>query len=159
MVRRVLAHEPPCIGYLLDAPEHKAVLEEIGEALGAVQAMAEAGDHAAAARRFFDDLVLLPWDDIPPATQRMIEAHALTFVGQLRDPDALVVEPEGLSGLDVPVLLSEGSTSHAFFHPVADQLAAGIPDVHRVVLRGTGHVPQMTHPQQYAQMVRDFISS
>ena len=158
-VRRVLPHEPPCISYLFDDPENKPLLDDVGEVLTEVRMRIEAGDGEGAARQFFDDLVLLPWAEMPPETRTMIAAHALAFVGQLRDPDALAVDPDGLRTLAIPVLLSQGATSHPFSAPIVEHLVALIAHARRVVIPNAGHVPQMTNPDQYVEMVCDFIRS
>jgi pimeloyl-ACP methyl ester carboxylesterase len=76
MVGRVLAHEPPCAEYLFDDPDQKPLLDDIAELLAATQRRIEAGDYHRAAQAFFDELVLLPWVDLPRATQDLIAAHA-----------------------------------------------------------------------------------
>jgi pimeloyl-ACP methyl ester carboxylesterase len=159
MVRRVLPHEPPCAEYLLGAPENKPLLDEVGELLGDVAGRIEAGDHRGAAQRFFDELVLLPWAELPQASQELIAAHAVPFLGQLRDPDAVALDPDALRALVMPVLLSQGAASHPFASLVVEQLADVIPDARRFVLAEAGHVPHMTHPDAYVEMVSEFLRS
>lgn len=159
MVLRVLPHEPPCAEYLLDNPENKPLLEEVGELLAATQQQIEDGNQRGAAQRFFDELVLLPWGELPPATQDLIAAHAVPFLGQLRDPDAVALDPDALRALAVPALLSQGSRSHRFANLVVEQLAEIIPNAHRFVVADAGHVPHMTHPDAYVEMVVEFARS
>jgi pimeloyl-ACP methyl ester carboxylesterase len=159
LVRRVLPHEPPCADYLLDDPDKKPLLDEIGVLLGDTAHRIETGDHRGAAQRFFDELVLLPWADLPDTTRDLAAAHAVAFLGQLRDPDAVALDPDALRSVSAPVLLSQGSTSHPFASLVVDQLAGVIPHASRVVLAGAGHVPHMTHPGAYVDMVVEFVHS
>jgi pimeloyl-ACP methyl ester carboxylesterase len=157
LVRRVLPHEPPCAEYLVDDPENKPLLDEVGELLGHTARTIEAGDPRGAAQRFFDELVLLPWATLTEATHDLIAAHATAFLGQLRDSDAVALDPAALRSVSVPVLLSEGAESHAFASLVAAQLAGVLPNARRVVLAGAGHVPHMTHPDAYVEMVVEFV--
>ena len=57
------------------------------------------------------------------------------------------------------VLLSEGAQSREFPRRIVDRLAAVIPNAHRQVLPDAGHVPQMTHPDEYIEMVRAFVEA
>jgi len=157
-VRRVLPHEPPCGAYLADDSEHKEPLDDVGEILGDVARQIEAGDVAGAAQRFFDWGVV-PWDDLPPATQVLVAAHANAFLGQLRDPDAVDLDADALRALSAPVLLSEGARSLEFARAIVDQFALVVPNAHRFVLPDAGHVPHMTHPDDYVDMVVEFVRS
>lgn len=158
-VRRVLPHEPPCAEYLLDDPENKPLLDAVGELLDDTARRIADGDNRGAARQFFDDLVGVPWVDLSPATQELIERHAVAFLGQLQDPDAVALDAGALRTVSAPVLLSQGKTSHPFAGLIVEELARVIPNAHRVALEDAGHVPQMTHPDAYVDMVNDFVRS
>jgi pimeloyl-ACP methyl ester carboxylesterase len=159
LVRRVLPHEPPIVALLLDDPNNEAILDEFGGTIAEVQARIEAGDHRGAAQRFFDDLVLDPWDDMPAALQERIASHAVAFVGQMRDADAIALDPTALGAVSLPVLLSEGEESHELFRRVAERGAALMPNARRVTIPAGGHVPHRTHPDAYVDMVLEFIRS
>jgi pimeloyl-ACP methyl ester carboxylesterase len=156
LVRRVLPHEPPCAAYLADDPEYKDVLDETGEILATVAQQIDAGDSTGAATRFFDWGVV-PWADLPADEQELVATHAIAFLGQLRDPDAVDLDPDALRELAVPVLLSEGARSSEFARAVVDALALVVPNARRFVLPDAGHVPHMTHPDAYADMVVEFV--
>jgi pimeloyl-ACP methyl ester carboxylesterase len=111
---------------------------------------------AGAAERFFDWGVV-PWADLPADEQEHVAAHAVAFLGQLRDPDAVDLDPDALRELAAPVLLSEGARSPEFARAIVDELALVAPDAHRFVLPDAGHVPHMTHPDDYVDMVVEFV--
>lgn len=159
LVRRVMPHEPPCAEYLVDDPENKPLLDDFGELIGDTAAKIGAGDHRGAARRFFDEGVLLPWASHSEATQDLIAAHAVAFLGQLQDPDAVALDPDALRSVSAPVLLSQGATSHPINSRIVEQLAGVLPNARRVTLPDAGHVPHMTHPDAYAEMVAEFVRS
>ena len=100
---------------------------------------------------------MIPWDDLPSETQAVVTEHAVQFLGQLGDPDAVALDADALGSLSAPVLLSEGAQSREFARRIVDRLAALIPNAHRQVLPDAGHVPQMTHPDEYIEMVRAFV--
>jgi pimeloyl-ACP methyl ester carboxylesterase len=157
LVRRVLPHEPPLAQLLLDDPENKPMLDQVGELLGATARMIEAGEERAAARLFFDNVVQLSWTEMTRHEQDLIASHAAAFGGQLRDPDAVALDATALAGLRIPVLLSQGETSPPFATLIVDELAALLPAATRVVVPGAGHVPQMTHPDAYVEIATTFL--
>jgi len=62
-----------------------------------------------------------------------------------------------LKQLAAPVLLTQGDQSRAFFAPIIEVLAGTPPNSRRRLMPGAGHVPQMTHPDDYVRVIRDFL--
>ncbi|WP_374324567.1 alpha/beta fold hydrolase [Streptomyces sp. AP-93] len=58
----------------------------------------------------------------------------------------------------MPVLLSRGSESPAWFSRVLDRLAAAMPQARRQTIEGAGHIPHITHPQEYVAALTGFAS-
>jgi pimeloyl-ACP methyl ester carboxylesterase len=154
LVQRAFVHEPPCMSFLADDPENKPTLDAFGETIDQVQERIATGDHRGAAEQFFDTVVGLPWSDLSPDQQSMITAHAVAFDGQMRDPDAIVLDPHLLHGITAKVVLSEGELSPPFFALINDKLLEAMPTAHRHEFAGAGHVPQMTHPDAYVELIR-----
>jgi pimeloyl-ACP methyl ester carboxylesterase len=154
LVARALAHEPPCMCLLADDPENKPILDTFDETIGEVLGRIAAGDHRGAAEQFFDTMVGLPWSDLSADQQHMITAHAVAFGGQMQDPDAIVLDPKILRRITAPVLLSEGEQSPPFFTLINDGLLRAIPTAERYGFVGGGHVPHMTHPDAYIELLR-----
>jgi len=42
---------------------------------------------------------------------------------------------------------------------VLDQLAKALPHAKRKIIEGAGHVPHLSHPEQYIQLVKEFCST
>jgi pimeloyl-ACP methyl ester carboxylesterase len=42
--------------------------------------------------------------------------------------------------------------------PYAETLLEGLPSAGRVILEGCGHVPSYSHPEVYAEVVRQFLT-
>jgi pimeloyl-ACP methyl ester carboxylesterase len=157
LVQRAFAHEPPCMAFLADDPENEPILDAFGETIGQVQERIAAGDHGGAAEQFFDTVVGLPWSELSDDQHDMITAHAVAFAGQMRDPDAIVLEPHLLHGMTAQVVLSEGAESPPFFALINDKLIEAMPGAQRHEFAGAGHVPHMTHPDAYVELIRQSI--
>jgi pimeloyl-ACP methyl ester carboxylesterase len=57
----------------------------------------------------------------------------------------------------VVVLLSDGAETPPFFTMVLDKLAAVLPNATRKTFAGAGHIPHVTHPQEYVAAITEFI--
>jgi pimeloyl-ACP methyl ester carboxylesterase len=57
-----------------------------------------------------------------------------------------------------PVLLVQGDCDRVVPLPHADMLRAGLPSAGLVILEGCGHVPSYTHPEAFAEVVRQFLT-
>jgi len=86
-------------------------------------------------------------------------ANAPTWLDETRDPDGLQMDLDALSGFDRPALLTNGTDSAPFFGPVVDILADHLPQAERLTIAGSGHVPHISLPDRYVEMVRTFVQS
>jgi pimeloyl-ACP methyl ester carboxylesterase len=75
----------------------------------------------------------------------------------MQDPQSLQIDLTTLSGFKKPALLSSGSASPPFFPLVIDKLMTAMPHAKRVTIEGAGHVPHMSHPEQYIEVVCNFL--
>jgi pimeloyl-ACP methyl ester carboxylesterase len=57
-----------------------------------------------------------------------------------------------------PVLLVCGDRDRVVPPPCTEVLLHGLPSAGRVVLEGCGHVPSYSHPEVYAEVVRQFLT-
>jgi pimeloyl-ACP methyl ester carboxylesterase len=160
LVARMVCHEPPMLGVLEGTPDGKHIAQERWNKLDEVRQRLERGDDAGGAQHFVEQVALGPgmWAQLPPEVKDTFARNAPTYLGELRDPDALRVDLDLVKQLAAPVLLTQGDQSPAMFAPIIEVLAGALPDVQRHVIHGAGHVPQMTHPDEYASAIRDFLS-
>jgi pimeloyl-ACP methyl ester carboxylesterase len=158
-VARMVCHEPPMLGALDADEDGKAIADEERRKLAEVRRILERGEYAEAAEYFVERVALGPgmWSELPPPLQQMFVDHAPTFLGELRDPDALGADLDSLTRVSTPVLLTHGEGSPAFFAPIVERLGRLLPNARRRLLSGTGHVPHMTHPDEYVPVARDFL--
>jgi pimeloyl-ACP methyl ester carboxylesterase len=160
LFRTVAVHEPPLIDLLRDDASTRPMVEALDPSFRAVADRIEAGDMEAGARTFVEMIVGSgAWDTMLPdiAKQTLIN-NAPTFLDETRDPEILGVDLEALSLFDRPVLLSGGSESPPFFAAVLDRLQATLPRATRKTFAGAGHIPHVTHPQDYAAASASFVT-
>jgi pimeloyl-ACP methyl ester carboxylesterase len=86
--------------------------------------------------------------------------NASTFLETMDDPRWADLDVRALSRRSVPLLLTDGDHSPAFLRAVVAELArlVGVAgSTQRHTFAGAGHVPQLTHPEQYVAAVRGFL--
>jgi 3-oxoadipate enol-lactonase len=71
------------------------------------------------------------------------------------DPPAI----KCLHQMRAPTLVLVGERDLADFRAIADLLARDIPGARKIVLPGVGHLPNMEGPEQFNQVVLDFLPS
>jgi pimeloyl-ACP methyl ester carboxylesterase len=161
LMRSLVAHEPPLIGLLDEDPTLQPALDAVRERIDAVVQLLRAGDMEGGARRFVETIAygLGSWDAIPQATRDIFVSNAPTWLDELQEPEALSMQLDLLSNFSAPTLLTLGGTSPPFFPLVVKRVAAAVPYARQHVYPEAGHVPHLSHPQEYVQVVGDFIAT
>ena len=159
--RSLIAHEPPLFP-LLAGTELESTLAEVQRRVGAVVTLLERSDNDAAARLFSDTIAFGPeaWD--VQLTQEMRDVfitNAPTFLDECRDPDALQMDLDALASLDQPALLTSRSETAPFFGPIVDIVASRIPGAERATIQGADHVPHISMPDRYVELVTTFANT
>ena len=153
LVRSVNVHEPPLHG-LLDDLGMGSSLRLKGRA---VLDVLEKGLMEAGARQFYETVVGRDWNELPAARRDAWISNARTWLDEQHDPEWLALDVSSLATSSVPVLLTQGDESDPSFARILDHLARGVPRAKRRTLRGVGHVPHATRPEEYAQLIEEFI--
>jgi pimeloyl-ACP methyl ester carboxylesterase len=158
--RSICAHEPPALEVLRGDPETEALPDDQVMKLGAVEQRLAAGDTEGGAKLFFETIAFGPgaWEQLPEESRRIFVTNAPTFLAEMRDPEQLRIDLEGLSGFPHPTLLTNGDNSRPEFPAVVAKLAETIPGAEWRTLVGAGHVPHLTHPTDYAGLTLEFLS-
>jgi len=152
LVRGVVVHEPPLRGPLsvggADAP------------IAAVLDLISAGDHAGAAERFVDDVALGPgsWARLPERLRATMVDNAATYLDEELAPDSRTVDEAALARYAGPILITSGGQSPPIFQPVLRHLVSLLPQAQHVEYPGAGHVPQVTHAEDFVSEVTAFTS-
>jgi len=156
--RTVIAHEPPLFP-LLVGTEMEPALAEVQRRIGAVVGLLEGEDHEGAARLFVETIAFGPgaWDEqLTPPMREVFIANSTTWLDEVRDPDALQMDLDALAGFDKPALMTSGTETAPFFGPVVDMVAEALPGSERVTIDGADHVPHISVPGRYVELVRTF---
>ena len=132
------------------------ILQQGARSLDAVGRRIADGDHEGAARQFVEEVAFGPgaWEnELPPEMRAIFVHNAPTFLDELQDPKQLRIDEDALSHLELSVRLTQGSESPPTFPAVIDRLIELIPHASRETIDGAGHVPQLTHPERYVEVV------
>ncbi|MEV3991077.1 alpha/beta hydrolase [Streptomyces sp. NPDC049837] len=159
LFRSITVHEPPLIGVVADDPDSMAQLQPTMTSFDAVMDHLRNAENEQGARLFVEEVAMGPgmWDQLPAALRETFVTNAQTWLDEQTDPTWAVLDLDGLSACTVPVLLSRGSASPTWFSTVLERLAMAMPQAQRQTFEGAGHIPHVTHPQEYAAVLTRFI--
>jgi pimeloyl-ACP methyl ester carboxylesterase len=160
LFRTLIAHEPPLFGLLKDEPNARRPLAAAQERISAVVALLTAGDLRGGARRFVETISFGPgaWSELSDEARETFVFNAPTWLDEMHDPDALDIELGALRGFAAPALLTTGDQSAPFFPLVMARIAAAMPSATAWTYAGAGHVPQVSHPDEYVRVVSEFVT-
>ena len=158
IIRSLTVQEPPLWDLPLDDPAAALILAEARKIREAVVKMLAAGDMAGGARLFAETGPFGPgsWDKLPPRLKEALIANADNFLDETKNPLGFTVELKGLSRFEKPTLLTCGAKSPPFFRPVMEKLAKTIPRSELFLFEGAGHMPHITHPEEFVSKVTSF---
>ena len=150
-------HEPPLVGLLGNDPELPALQQRIE----AVIATLQSGSTELGAQQFVETVALGPgmWEKLPPEVRQTFVLNASTWLDEMNEQGAFVVDLERLASFDRPALLSRGDQSPPFFGTILDKIEKALPHARRHTFNGAGHVPHLTHPDDFVSIVAGFIGS
>lgn len=119
------------------------------------------GEMETGARRFMETIAFGPgaWQQLPEPLRQIFIANAPTFLDEANEPEWSSFDVQRLANFKKPALLTQGDQSEPYFPLVVEQIARGLPGAQRRTLTGAGHVPQVSHPEQYAEMIASFIAN
>lgn len=159
--RSISCHEPPLFELLADDPDAGEGRAEQIRTERAIGERIANGDHEGAAKQFVDELAFGPgaWDQLPPEVRATFVENAPTFLDELWDPDQLGADVEALSGLQVPLRVTQGTEGPPEYAMAIDRFADAVPRTKRETVEGAGHAPQLTAPERYPKMLISFARS
>lgn len=162
LLRGIAAHEPPLWSVFREGGPHAAAMAEVENgALAEVLRRIRAGDHAGAAELFVEEVAFGPgsWAGLPASMRLTLIENAPTFLDEENDPESRVIDESALARYVGPVLITSGDRSPPIFGPVLDRLGELLPQVVRRTYDGAGHIPHVTHPEQYVAGLVDFVGA
>jgi pimeloyl-ACP methyl ester carboxylesterase len=155
---KLVAHEPPLFGLLSNIPEAQSMLQEANGRIQTVIRLIEQDLNEEAAKQFVETIAFAPgaWLALPQVIQQSYVYNASTFLDETKDPDGLQMDLPRLAKFTKPALLTKGTKSPPFFAMVVEQLTKVMPNAHKKTFEGAAHVPHLSHPKQYVQVVSEF---
>jgi pimeloyl-ACP methyl ester carboxylesterase len=159
LFRSAIVHEPPLFGLLEEDPNAKDALTAVQSRMAPIVSLLTAGDWMEGARLFVETIAFGPgaWPELPDEVRQVFVFNAPTWLDEVNDPEPLEIDLERLRGFAAPALLTFGDQSAPFFPLVVKQVAAALPRARISTYRGAGHVPHLSHPESYVQVVTGFI--
>jgi pimeloyl-ACP methyl ester carboxylesterase len=85
--------------------------------------------------------------------------NAPTWVDEMNEPNAFMLDLERLATFHHPALISRGDQSPPFLAAVVDRIGPAMPHAQRNTFQGAGHVPHVTHHDEFVRVVGGFIAS
>jgi pimeloyl-ACP methyl ester carboxylesterase len=156
-------HEPPLFGLLGNDPGLPAVQQRIE----AVIATLQSGRTELGAQQFVE-MALGPgmWEKLPPEMRQTCVFNAPTWLDEMNEQgayfaarDFFLLDLGRLAAFDRPALISRGGQSPPFFGTIRDKIGETLPHARRHTFNGAGHVPHLTHPDDFVSIVGGFIGS
>jgi pimeloyl-ACP methyl ester carboxylesterase len=161
LCRTLVLGEPQVFSVLRDDTEGLRELERGKAALDQVLAYIDHGEYEAGASHFVEINAFSPggWAALPPGMRQTFLFNAPTFPAEIRGLWSLQVDAEALHSLRVPNLLVTGEQSARYNHRIVAQLAELLPDAQVARFPTAGHIPHVTHPEEYVRVVGEFIAA
>lgn len=94
------------------------------------------------------------WDDMPEQTKRERRAEGAALQAEMMEMRTATEPPFDLAAISQPTVLASGTTSPRHLIWAVDRMAEIIPGATRMTIEGAGHGAHLTHPRQFAEMVR-----
>ncbi|MFD7323193.1 alpha/beta fold hydrolase [Streptomyces sp. NPDC059875] len=161
LFRGLVAHEPPLMDIVSDDPELLPLMAATGEKIASVLAHLRAGETLAGARQFVEEAALGPggWDQLPDRLRETFLTNAPTFADEAADPGCDSLDLGRLAAYTGPALLTKGTESPPWFATITARLSRALPQAETHTFDGAGHIPHITHPDDYVNRVISFIEA
>jgi pimeloyl-ACP methyl ester carboxylesterase len=155
LVRAVAVHEPVALS-AATAGEAGRLARAAEATMATVVEEIAAGDIEGGTRRFVEEGVLGPgaWQRLPEAVRMIFKANAPGFLADTASPDWSVLDTDAVARFPGPILLTKGDSGPRWLPLLVDCLAERIPSVQTATVPGAGHSPHITHPAEYAALLR-----
>jgi pimeloyl-ACP methyl ester carboxylesterase len=155
----IAVHEPPAFGLI---PGHP-MMPVVAQRIGAVAELLKAGDMEGGAKLFVETIAFGPgmWPQLAADMRRTFVFNAPTFLDEISEPmeTALWIDLTRLAAYAGPMLITQGDQSAPFFPAIVDTIAAAVPSARRHTFHGSGHVPHLTAPEDYVEVVAAFLAA
>ena len=160
LVRGLFVNEPPLLSVLTDPADLEIVREGAGE-FSRISAMAKAGDTVSAARSFYDWVngEQGAFDTLPAEARAVRLENARTLSWQFSPLTRASITCAQLRQLAVPVTITKGERTRAYFRPVAESVHRCIRGSSLVTIPGAQHGAPSQAPVLFNQALLAFLAN
>jgi pimeloyl-ACP methyl ester carboxylesterase len=99
------------------------------------------------------------WDTLSEDERDGFRDNGEAYRDEMADADGFTIDSATLAAFDRPAMISTGTESPPFFGEIAEALAGALPRARIETVEGAGHLPHLTHPRAYAELVKSFASA
>jgi pimeloyl-ACP methyl ester carboxylesterase len=160
LLKALFLHEPVGIAsFVTDPADAKTASEDRREMVGPASDASKAGDTAGAVRLFFEGVSgqLGAFETLPPATRSIFLDNARTIPLQFGAPPPSALSCAQLGEINVPVTVTKGELTRAYFRILADTASRCIPGSHLVVVSQGGHAAPALTAAAFNDALLDFL--
>lgn len=159
LVRSLALHEPPFVGLLETESERRPEIDAFRRRLRTLAESVREGRPQEASAGLEDPFLTAAraGGELSPELRASFARDPDGWVEELEDPSAIAPASDELASIDVPVLVTAGERSPKLLRSVAEALERTLPNGRLTVLPGSGHLPQLTDPDQYAGILGMFL--
>lgn len=144
-----------------EAPEYTApeIEEQVFEAMkqGDVERVADLGTQMwfVGVNRTHDQV---DGEAYAKAREMMRQAYIRTGQGLGEEVTTRPPAVKRLHEIKIPTLVIVGAEDIPILEEMSDQIVEQVPDARKVVMQDTAHLPSLEHPEQYTQIVAEFLN-
>jgi pimeloyl-ACP methyl ester carboxylesterase len=159
LFRSLIVHEPPLFSLLGDEPHARAALLTVQSRIATVVDVLTTDNVARGAREFVETIAFGPgaWEALPQHVRETFIFNAPTWLDEMQDPEAMELDVGRLHDFAAPALLTMGDQSPPFFRSVVGRITEVLPGAETHTFAGAGHVPHLSHPEEYLRVVTTFL--
>ena len=85
-------------------------------------------------------------------------AQVRSYINDADDRSGYTIDLMRLASFGGPLMMSRGMQGPPLFDEIMDIVGEAVPRAQRYTFRGAGHVPHLTHPDDYAMVIGAYIS-
>src|SRR5207244_7329932 len=97
------------------------------------------------------------WERLTEDERGGFRDNEQAYRDEMADGDAFSLDAGALAAYEGPSLVTLGSEGAPFFAKIAEALVDALPQARVETVEGAGHLPHLSHPREYARLVRGFV--